>query len=164
LNIQLQKWLWNQYLPHSESKSYQIYSIKSYSSRSFQQYQRTFEFPPKFQLGFILIFSEEIIQYSRTFALQVQTPWNHAHAPLFVQSYILRTFMDDVRWNLRHHAGMNIFHISSYVCDAPPFSLWYKQLTLKFEYFIWCDTYRNLANILKPWLCLGVIALCFEVW
>jgi hypothetical protein len=48
-------------------------------------------------------------------------------------SYILRTFMDDVRWNLRHHAGMNIFHISSYVCDAPPpFSLWCKQLTLKF--------------------------------
>jgi hypothetical protein len=34
-----------------------------------------------------LIFSEEIIQYSRTFAPQVQTPWNQAHAPLLVQRF-----------------------------------------------------------------------------
>jgi hypothetical protein len=26
------------------------------------------------------MFSEEIIEYSRTFALQVQTQWNQAHA------------------------------------------------------------------------------------
>jgi len=36
LNFQQQKLLENQYLPHSESKSYQINSTKSYSSRSFQ--------------------------------------------------------------------------------------------------------------------------------
>jgi hypothetical protein len=36
---------------------------------------------------FNLIFSEEIIQYSRTFAPQVQTPWNQAHAPLLVKSF-----------------------------------------------------------------------------
>jgi hypothetical protein len=36
LNFQQQKLLENQYLPHSESKSYQINSIKSCSSRSFQ--------------------------------------------------------------------------------------------------------------------------------
>jgi hypothetical protein len=53
----------NQCLPHSESKSYQINSIKSCSSRSFQQYR----FLWNFQLGFSLIFSEEIIQYSKNF-------------------------------------------------------------------------------------------------
>jgi hypothetical protein len=36
LNFQQQKSLENQYLPHSESKSYQVNSIKSCSSRSFQ--------------------------------------------------------------------------------------------------------------------------------
>jgi hypothetical protein len=36
--IQEQKSLQNQYLPHFESKSYQINSIKSYSSRSSQQH------------------------------------------------------------------------------------------------------------------------------
>jgi hypothetical protein len=36
LNFQRQKLLKNQYLPHFESKSYQINSIKSCSSRSFQ--------------------------------------------------------------------------------------------------------------------------------
>jgi hypothetical protein len=38
-------------------------------------------------IWFNLIFSDEIIQYSRTFALQVQTPWNQAHAPLVVESF-----------------------------------------------------------------------------
>jgi hypothetical protein len=32
-----------------------------------------------------LIFSEKIIQYSRTFAPQVQMSWNQAHAPLLVE-------------------------------------------------------------------------------
>jgi hypothetical protein len=48
LNFQLQKSLQNQYLPHSESKSYQTNSIKSCSSRSFQQHQRHIPIPPKF--------------------------------------------------------------------------------------------------------------------
>jgi len=30
---------------------------------------------------------EKIIQYSRTFAPQVQTPWNQADAPLLVESF-----------------------------------------------------------------------------
>jgi hypothetical protein len=47
-NFQWQKSLENQYLPHSESKSYQINSIKSSSSRSFQQHQRHIPIPPKF--------------------------------------------------------------------------------------------------------------------
>jgi hypothetical protein len=73
LNFQQLKSLGNQYLPHSESKSYQINSIKSYSSRSFQQHQRHIQNSSEiFQLWFNLIFSEEIIQYPRTFAPQVQ--------------------------------------------------------------------------------------------
>ncbi len=48
LNFQQQKSLENQYLPHSESKSYQINSIKSSSSRSFQQHQRDVPIPSKF--------------------------------------------------------------------------------------------------------------------
>jgi hypothetical protein len=41
------KSLLNQYLPHSESTSYQINSIKPDSSRSFQQHQRHIPIPPK---------------------------------------------------------------------------------------------------------------------
>jgi hypothetical protein len=48
LNFQWQKSLKNQYLPHSESRYYQINSIKSCSSRSFQQHQRNIPIPPKF--------------------------------------------------------------------------------------------------------------------
>jgi hypothetical protein len=48
LNFQLQISLKNQYLPHSESKSHQINSIKFCSSRSFQQDQRHIPVPLKF--------------------------------------------------------------------------------------------------------------------
>jgi hypothetical protein len=34
-----------------------------------------------------LTFREEIIQYSKTFAPQVQTPWNQADAPLLLKSF-----------------------------------------------------------------------------
>ncbi len=47
----------------------------------------TFQFLQNFQLQFNLIFSEKIIQYSRTFAPQVQTSWNQAHAPLLIESF-----------------------------------------------------------------------------
>jgi hypothetical protein len=80
LNFQWQKSLKNQYLPHSESKRCQINSIKSCSSRFFQQHQRQFSIPLKFSV-MILIFSKEIIQYSKTFAPQVQKSWNQAHSP-----------------------------------------------------------------------------------
>ncbi len=79
LNFQQLKSLEHQYLPHFESKYYQINSIKSCSSRSFQQHQRHFPVPQNFQLWVNLIFSEDIIQYSITFAHQ-------AHAPLLLES------------------------------------------------------------------------------
>jgi hypothetical protein len=43
---QLENHFKNQYLPHSESKYYQINFIKSSSSRSFQRYQRHIPFAP----------------------------------------------------------------------------------------------------------------------
>ncbi len=78
LNFQWQESLKNHYLPHSESKSYQIICINT---------KGTFQFLWNFQLWFHLIFSEEIIQYSRTFPLQVQMLWNQAHAPLLIESF-----------------------------------------------------------------------------
>jgi len=51
-----------------------------------------------FRYDFNLIFSEEIIQYSRTFASQDQTPWNQADdAPL-----LLRAFQRDQECDLKH--------------------------------------------------------------
>jgi hypothetical protein len=50
----------------------------------------TFQFLWNFQLQFSLIFSEEIIQNSRTFTLQVQTPSNQANAPLLLKSFPMR--------------------------------------------------------------------------
>jgi hypothetical protein len=47
LNFQQQKSLKNQHLSHFESKSYQMNSTKSCSSRSFQQYQRDIRIPLK---------------------------------------------------------------------------------------------------------------------
>ncbi len=47
----------------------------------------TFQFLLNFQLWFNLIFNEKFIQYSRTFAPQVQTSWNQAHTPLLVESF-----------------------------------------------------------------------------
>ncbi len=87
LNFQFQKSLKNQYLPHSESKSYKINYIKSCSSRSFQQHQRHIPIPLKFSATNYSIFSGKIIQYSKPFAPQVQTLWNQAHAPLLVKSF-----------------------------------------------------------------------------
>jgi hypothetical protein len=48
LNFQWKKSFKIQYLPHFESKYYKINSIKSCSSRSFQQHQRHIPIPLKF--------------------------------------------------------------------------------------------------------------------
>jgi hypothetical protein len=47
----------------------------------------TFQFLRNVQLRFNLIFSEKIIQYSRTLPQQVQKSWNQAHAPLLIESF-----------------------------------------------------------------------------
>ncbi len=87
LNFQWQKSFKNQYLPHSESKSYQINFIKSSHQDLSSNTKSRYQFLRHFQLPFNLIVSEEIIQYSRTFAPQVQTPWNQADAPLLLKSF-----------------------------------------------------------------------------
>ncbi len=46
-----------------------------------------------FSYDFNLIFNEKIIQYSRTFALHIQTPWNQANAPLLLKSFPKRPRM-----------------------------------------------------------------------
>jgi hypothetical protein len=56
LNFQHQKSLKNPYLPHSESKSYQINSIKSCSSRSIQKYQRHIPILKKIEIVRILFY------------------------------------------------------------------------------------------------------------
>jgi len=88
LNFQGQKSLKNQYLPHFEPKSYQMNSIKILLIKIFPRtpkaHSNSFEI---FRYHFNLIFSEEIIQYSKTFASQVQTSWNQANAPLPLKSY-----------------------------------------------------------------------------
>ncbi len=45
------------------------------------------QFLKKIQLPFNLIFSEKIIQCSRTFAMQVQMAWNQVDAPLLLKSF-----------------------------------------------------------------------------
>jgi len=88
LNFQRQKSLKSQCLQHSESKSYQINSIKSWSSIfPTTPKAHTFQFLQKFRLWFYLIFSEKFVQYSRTSTPQVQMPWNQADAPLLLQSF-----------------------------------------------------------------------------
>jgi hypothetical protein len=96
LNFQLQKSLKNHYLTHFESKSYQINSINT---------KGTFQFLWNFQLRFNLIFSEEIIQYSRTFPLQVQMLWNQVHAPVHIKSFpkTPRTQSDACEFNGSHN-------------------------------------------------------------
>jgi hypothetical protein len=55
LNFQWQKSLKNQYLPHSESKSNQISSIKSAHQALFNNTKGTFQCLQNFQLRFNLI-------------------------------------------------------------------------------------------------------------
>ncbi len=82
LNFQWQKSLKNQHLPRSKSKSYQIKIFPTTPKKHIP-------IPRIFQLWFhfTLTFSEEIIQYSKTFALEVQTAWNQANAPLLLESF-----------------------------------------------------------------------------
>jgi hypothetical protein len=103
LNFQQQKSFLNQYFPHSESKSYLINSIKSSLSRSFQQHQRHLPIPQKFSIRFNLIFSEEIIQYSRTFAREVQMSWNGAMHPS-----LSKAFQRHQEHNLKHPGSVDL--------------------------------------------------------
>jgi hypothetical protein len=79
--------------PHPESKFYKYIPLSPASWELLNNTKRNSQFLWKFHLWFNLIFSEKIIQYSRTFTPQVQTSWNQANAPLLIESFskILRT-------------------------------------------------------------------------
>ncbi len=71
------KHLKNQYLPHSESKSYQINSTKSCSSRSFQQHQKHISIPPKFSAMLELNGKpSSVTTFSTDFSFQNLVFWN----------------------------------------------------------------------------------------
>jgi hypothetical protein len=87
LNFQRQKSLIkNQYLWHSEFNLTKKIPLNPAHQDLSNNTKATFQFLRNFQLQFYLIFSEEIIHYSRTFAPQVQTSWSQAHAPLLLAS------------------------------------------------------------------------------
>jgi hypothetical protein len=74
------------------NKSYQINSIKSCSSRSSQSHQKHISNSSEiFSYDLNLIFSLNIIQYSRTFALPspnvIKCHGTKAHAPLLIESF-----------------------------------------------------------------------------
>ncbi len=79
-----QKPLKNQYLPHFESKSDQINFINPPPHQDLsKKLQRHIPIPLKFSVTIMnLIFSEKIIQYSKTFWPKVQTSWNQSSCTL----------------------------------------------------------------------------------
>ncbi len=102
LNFQWQKLLQNQYLPHSASKSYQINSVKSCSYQDLSNNTKgTLQFLRNFQLQLNLIFSEKIIQYSRTCAPQV-------HGSKAMHPSLLRAFQRHQEHNLKHSGLMDL--------------------------------------------------------
>jgi len=60
LNFEWYKSFINQYLPHSESKSYHKNSIKLYSSRSFQQHQRHIPILPKISVKIYFLLKKSL--------------------------------------------------------------------------------------------------------
>ncbi len=98
LNFQQQKSVLNQYLPHSESKSYHINSIKSCSSRFFQQHQRHIPILPNFHLQFIFILVKK--------SFDIQELLYHkskCHETKSMHPSSLRAFRRDREHNLNHH-------------------------------------------------------------
>jgi len=103
LNFQRLKWLINQHLPRSEFKSYQMNSLNPAHQDLSINTKGTFQFLWNVQLQFNIIFSEKIIQYSKTFASQVQTPWNQANTPSSS-----RAFQRDQEHNLKHPGSVDL--------------------------------------------------------
>ncbi len=86
LNFQQQKSFKKQYLPHPPNLTKKNPLNLTHQDLS-NNTKGTFQFLRNFQLQINVIFSEKIIQYSRTFAPQVQMSWNQAHAPLLIKSF-----------------------------------------------------------------------------
>jgi hypothetical protein len=133
LNFQRQKSLQNQYLPHSESKSfYQINSTKSLLIKMFPT-------RPKADSNSSEIFShnlvKKIIQYSRTFAPQVQMSWNQK--PLHSSSSS-KAFQRHQEHNLKHPGLVDL--IPTKQSKLPYFIDRYIQMELISSVTITCPT------------------------
>ncbi len=88
LNFKWQNSFEFQYLPHPQSKFYKIYSIESYSSRSFPTTPKTH--PNSSETFFVMIqFNFQWKNHSilKNFTQEVQTSWNQANAPLLIESF-----------------------------------------------------------------------------
>ncbi len=106
LNFQRQKSFKNHptfNLPHFETKSYQIDSIKSWSSTSFQQHQKHIPILPKFQIQFNLIFSEKIFNIQELLCFKSKC---HGTKPMHPSS--LRAFQRHQEHDLKHLSFMDL--------------------------------------------------------
>jgi hypothetical protein len=96
LNFQGQKSLRNQFFPPSESKSYQINSIKSCSSRSFQQHQRHIPIPQIFWMKKSFNIQELLLCNSKC----------HETKPMHPSSS--RAFQRDQEHHLKHPSSLDL--------------------------------------------------------
>ncbi len=104
LNFQWQKSLKNQDLPHFESKSYQINSLKSCSSRSFQQHQRHIPTPPKFSAMISFHF-----QWRKSFnILKLLRNKSKRHGTKPMHPTLSRAFQRHQEHNLKHPGLVNL--------------------------------------------------------
>jgi hypothetical protein len=103
LNFQRQTSFKNQYLPHPESKSYQINSIKSCSSRSFQQTKGTSQFLWSFQLQFNLISVKKLFNIQELLHSKFKQ-----HGTMLMHASSSRTFQRDREHDLKHPSSVNL--------------------------------------------------------
>ncbi len=104
LNFQWQESLKNQDLPHSQSKSYQINSLKSCSSRSFQQHQTHIPIPPKFSAMISFHF-----QWRKSFNIQkLLCNKSKRHGTKPMHPTLSRAFQRHQEHNLKHLGLLNL--------------------------------------------------------
>jgi hypothetical protein len=100
----------NQYLPPSEIPLNPAHQDLSNNTKA------TFQFLRNFQLQFNLIFSEEIIQYSRTFAPQVQ----NAMEPSPCTPSLSRAFQRHQEHDLKHPGSVDLITTKQNKTDYLP--------------------------------------------
>jgi hypothetical protein len=124
LNFQQQKSLLNQYLPHSESKSYQMNSIKACSSRSFHEHQRHVPIPLKLSATIWYNFQWRNRSIFKNF--MHHKPKRHGTKPVHPSSS--RNFQRHQQHNLKHLSSVDLIttkqnktnYLPSWIDSFPP--------------------------------------------
>jgi len=129
----------NQYLPQSEIPLNPAHQDLSNNTKA------TFQFLLNFQLQFNLIFSEEIIQYSRTFAPQVQTPWNQAHAT----PSLSRAFQRHQEHHLKHPCLVDLITTKQNKTKQTTFLHRWIYIIRRFWHMIWWSFCRVMWSLNK---------------